>query len=121
MNEEEKTSDFDFDFDEWSRMAQEEPVKFESMRQQLIDDLIAQSPEHFKQRMIGLQWQVDQVRKQASNPMAACLQISQKMWNNVVGENGLLNALQEPRKILSTLEKAPAGKILSFERPKSGK
>ncbi|MEQ1816265.1 MAG: DUF3135 domain-containing protein [Nitrosomonas sp.] len=119
MNEEEKTSDFDFDL--WSKMAQEEPGKFELMRQQLIDDLIAQAPEHFKPRMIGLQWQVDQVRKQASNPMAACLQISQKMWNNVVGENGLLNALQEPRKILSTLEKAPVGKILSFERPKPGK
>lgn len=119
MNEEEKTSDFDFDL--WSKMAQEEPEKFELMRQQLIDDLIAQAPEHFKPRMIGLQWQVDQVRKQASNPMAACLRISQKMWNNVVGENGLLNALQEPRKILSTLEKAPVGKILSFERPKPGK
>ena len=119
MNEEEKTSDFDFDL--WSKMAQEEPEKFELMRQQLIDDLIAQAPEHFKPRMIGLQWQVDQVRKKASNPMAACLRISQKMWNNVVGENGLLNALQEPRKILSTLEKAPVGKILSFERPKPGK
>ena len=119
MNEEEKTSDFDFDL--WSKMAQEEPEKFELMRQQLIDDLIAQAPEHFKPRMIGLQWQVDQLRKQASNPMAACLRISQKMWNNVVGENGLLNALQEPRKILSTLEKAPVGKILSFERPKPGK
>lgn len=119
MNEEEKTSDFDFDV--WTRISQEEPEKFESMRQQLIDDLIAQAPAHFKPRMIGLQWQVDQVRKQASNPMAACLQISQKMWNNVLGENGLLNALQEPKKILSTLEKAPAGKILPFERPKSGK
>jgi hypothetical protein len=121
MNEEEKTSDFDFDFDLWSRIAQEEPEKFESMRQQLIDDLIAQAPAHFKPRMIGLQWQVDQVRKQASNPMAACLQISQKMWKNVLGENGLLNALQEPKKIIRTLEKAPASKILSFERPKSGK
>ncbi|WP_394807711.1 DUF3135 domain-containing protein [Nitrosomonas sp.] len=119
MNEEEKTSDFDFDL--WSKMAQEEPEKFELMRQQLIDDLIAQAPEHFKPRMIGLQWQVDQVRKQAINPMATCSQISRKMWNNVLGENGLLNALQEPKKILSTLEKAPAGKILSFERPKSGK
>lgn len=117
MNEEEKT----FDFDLWSKMAQEEPEKFELMRQQLIDDLIAQAPEHLKPRMIGLQWQVDQVRKQASNPMDTCLQISQKMWNNVLGENGLLSALQEPKKLIRTLEKVPAGKILSFERPKSGK
>lgn len=119
MNEEEKASDFDFD--QWSRMAQEEPEKFESMRRQLIDDLIAQAPKHFKPRMISLQWQVDQVRKQASNPMDTCLQISQKMWNNVHGENGLLSALQEPKKLIHTLEKVSAGKILTFERPKSGK
>lgn len=32
------------------------------------------------------------------------------MWNNVLGENGLLNALQEPGKTLVAVEKAPAGK-----------
>lgn len=119
MNEEEKIADFDFD--QWTRIAQQEPEKFEAMRQQMIDELIAQAPAHLKPRMTGLQWQVDQIRKQASNPMAACLQISQKMWANVLGENGLLEVLQEPKKIISTLEKAPAGKVLMFERPKSGK
>ena len=119
MNEEEKSPDFDFDH--WSGIARQEPEKFELMRQQLISDLIAQAPAHLKPRMTGLQWQVDQIRKQASNPMAACLQISQKMWANVLGENGLLQVLQEPKKILSTLENAPPGKVLSFERPKSGK
>ena len=119
MNEEEKISDFDFDH--WCKIAQQEPEKFEAMRQRMIDELIAQAPPHLKSRMTGLQWQVDQIRKQASNPMAACLQISQRMWANVVGENGLLEALQEPKKIISTLEKAPAGKVLMFERPKSSK
>lgn len=110
-----------FDFDQWSRIAREEPEKFEAMRQDMINELIAQAPAHLKPRMTGLQWQVDQIRKQAGNPMAACLQISQKMWANVLGETGLLKALQEPKKILHTLEQAPAGKVLSFERPKSGK
>jgi len=119
MNEEEKSSDFDFDH--WSRIAQQEPEEFELMRQRLISDLIAQAPAHLKPRMTGLQWQVDQIRKQAGNPMAACLQISQKMWGNVLGESGLLQVLQAPKKILSTLEKAPSGKVLSFERPKSSK
>jgi len=118
MDEEEKS---DFDFDLWSQMARQDPEKFEIMRQQLINDLIEQAPSHFKQRMIGLQWQVDQVRKQANNPMAACLQISQKMWNNVLGDKGLLNALQEPKTLLNTLKKEHTAKILSFERYKSNK
>ena len=118
--EEEKSPDY-FDFDQWSQLAQHEPEKFEVMRQQMIDELIAQAPTHLKQRMNGLQWQVDQIRKQANNPMAACLQISQKMWANVLGDNGLLKVLQEPKELLKTLENAPTAKVLTFERPKSSK
>ena len=73
-----------FDFDLWSKMARQDPEKFEAMRQQLINDLLAQAPPHLKQRMVGLQWQVNQIRKQAGNPLTACLQISQKMWTNVL-------------------------------------
>ncbi|QOJ24787.1 MAG: DUF3135 domain-containing protein [Gammaproteobacteria bacterium] len=119
MNEEEKTPDFDFD--QWCRIAQSEPERFEAMRQQMINDLIARAPSHLKPRMTGLQWQVDQIRNQAANPMAACVQISQKMWANVLGENGLLKALQEPKELLNSLEKAPVAKVLSFERPKPDK
>ncbi|MDE2388180.1 MAG: DUF3135 domain-containing protein [Betaproteobacteria bacterium] len=119
MNEKEKTPDFDFDY--WCKVAWEEPEKFEAMRQQMIDDLIAQAPSHLKPRMTGLQWQVDQIRKQASSPMAACVQISQKMWANVLGDNGLLKALQEPKALLNSMKNVPAAKVLSFERPKTGK
>lgn len=119
MNEEEKIPDFDFDY--WSRIAQHEPERFEAMRQQMINDLIAQAPSHLKPRMTGLQWHLDQIRNQAANPMAACLQISQKMWANVLGENGLLKALKEPKELLNSLEKAPVAKVLSFERPKPDK
>lgn len=120
MNE--KQSALDFDFDRWSEIARQEPEKFEAMRRQMIDDLIAQAPEHLKPRMAGLQWQVDQIRSQAGNPMTACLQISQKMWTHVLSENGLLNILKQPGKILSAPEKdMTTAKILPFERPETGK
>lgn len=119
MDKESNLSDFDFEV--WSQMAQQDPEKFEAMRQQLINDLIAQAPLHLKQRLTGLQWQVDQIRKQASNPMVACLQISQRMWDNAVGEKGLLDALQEPQKILNAIENESTGKILSFDKYKPGK
>lgn len=119
MNEKEKIPDFDFD--QWSMIAREEPEKFEAMRQDMINQLIAQAPDHLKPRMTGLQWQVDQIRKQADNPMAACLQISQKMWNNVLGEKGLLTVLREPKAFLDNIREEPGGKILSFERNKTDK
>lgn len=119
MSEEKKA--LDFDFDQWSKIAQLEPEKFEAMRQQMIDELIAQAPDHLKPRMAGLQWQVDQIRNQAGNPMAACVQLSQKMWAHVLSENGLLNMLKQPRKILTAMENPATAKVLSFERPKTDK
>ncbi len=119
MSKEKK--DIDFDFERWAQMARQDPDQFEVMRQQLIQDLIAQAPPHLKLRMEGLQWQVDQIRKQADNPMAACLQISQKMWNNVLGEKGLLTVLREPKAFLDNIREEPGGKILSFERNKTDK
>ena len=106
-----------FDFDRWSQIAQQDPEKFEAMRQQLLSDLLAQTPPHLKQWMIGLQWQVDQIRKQTSNPMAACLRISQRMWANVLEEKGL----SASKMIQNTPKAEPRGKVLSFERYKAGK
>jgi hypothetical protein len=119
MSEEKKA--LDFDFDQWSKIAQTEPEKFEAMRQQMIDNLIAQAPDHLKPRMAGLQWQVDQIRNQAGHPMAACLQISQKMWAHVLSENGLLNILKQPRKILNAMNDLPTAKVLPFEPPPKNK
>ena len=110
-----------FDFDLWCKIAQENPEQFEMMRQQAINDLIEQSPEHLRPRMIGLQWQVDQIRKQANNPLDACLQISTKMWEHVVGENGLLNVLQEPQNLQTPTTQESQGKIYSLDQYRSGK
>ncbi|MFT5394962.1 MAG: hypothetical protein ACI85N_000141 [Gammaproteobacteria bacterium] len=45
--------------------------------------------------MQGLQWQIDQVRATSANPMASCLKISQMMWDTTIGENGLVDHLQQ--------------------------
>ena len=119
MDEKKPTSDFDFDA--WSAMAQQDPDTFEIMRQQLIDDLIDKTPAHLRPRIIGLQWQIDQMRRQADNPMAACIQISNLMWDSVLGEKGLQNALRKPRSILDALKNKPPGKVLSLDRYKSNK
>ena len=94
----------DFDFDHWSSLARDDPEKFELMRQQLINEVMEQAPEHMKNRLEGLQWQVDQIRNQSDSSMAACITISQKMWDKVYGEKGLLDALNEPERILKSLK-----------------
>ncbi len=89
-----------FDFEYWSALAKNNPEAFESMRQKCLDELIAQAPVRARRRMEGLQWQIDLVRERSASPMAACLRISQMMWDSVTGENGLLEALESPEKLL---------------------
>jgi len=89
----------EFNFDEWAKLAKEDPDAFENKRQQMIQDVINKSSPKIKRRMQGLQWQIDQVRATSTNPMASCLKISQMMWDTTIGENGLvdhLNQLSDP-------------------------
>ncbi len=100
-------SNTEFDFDEWAKLAKEDPDAFENKRQQIIQDVIDKSSQKIKRRMQGLQWQIDQVRATSANPMASCLKISQMMWDKTTGENGLVDHLQilsEPGHIRDSLE-----------------
>jgi Protein of unknown function (DUF3135) len=85
----------DFDFDNWAKLAKEDPDAFEIQREKMIQELIESTSPDFRKRMQGLQWQIDQIRSTSSNPMASCLKISQMMWDNVLGEDGLLEHMQQ--------------------------
>jgi len=113
------TDDTDFDFDTWSRIAKTDPEQFEKMRQQLLNDLFEQAPDHLKQRLERQQWQIDQIRRQVANPLAACIQISQKMWDSVYGDKGLLMALEEPQKLMQSTKEENAAKVVSLRKFKS--
>lgn len=85
-----------FDFEHWAGMAKKNPEAFETMRKKCLAELIEQAPERVRRRMEGLQWQVEVIRERSANPMAACLSISQMMWDSVTGERGLLAAFEAP-------------------------
>jgi len=109
----------EFDFDHWVKVAEQDPEKFEEMRAALINDFMEQSPEKFRQRLEGLQWQIDQMRNKSSNPMDSCLAISKKMWGHFYGEKGLISALKEPERILqSNIDNTP-NKVVSIRNYKS--
>ncbi len=83
-----------FEFDKWAGMAADDPDTFEAMRRAAIDEVIASAPESSQPRLRGLQWRIDQERRRARTPLAACIRISQMMWESVTGESGLLRALR---------------------------
>lgn len=111
-----------FDFTEWSRLAARDPEAFERRRAHLLDQAIRQAPESRRHRLRCLQWRVDQIRRTKRTPMAACLEISRMMWDSVLGEDGLLDAikrLQEPgASSVAPGARRPA-RILAFPRQPS--
>ncbi len=82
-----------FDFEKWSSLASTDPEAFEQHRKQVINNFIQDLPEEKQQRMRCLQWRVDSVRRLAKTPLAACIEISNMMWDSIKGKNGLLEAL----------------------------
>lgn len=85
------------DFDDWARLAEHDPHGFERRRAEVIEEFIAQAPADKRHRLRCLQWRIDKIRETSSNPVAACMRISQLMWESVTGPRGLLPALESFR------------------------
>lgn len=84
-----------FDFDAWVKLARQDPQAFEEKRKRIIEDAIQGAPAHKQQRLRCLQWKLDKIRETSRTPMLACLHINRLLWENVTGEHGLLNSLQQ--------------------------
>ena len=69
------------DFDLWMQVAQDDPQRFEAMRQAAIDEFLATVPPERRLQLQRLQWRVDRVRERCTTPMAATIAISEMMWD----------------------------------------
>ena len=87
--------DEQFDFEYWAALAEGDPQAFEQARRDVLSSVIESAPADSQRRLNGLQWQIDQARGRAETPMAACLKISGMMWDTVLGEDGLVERLEE--------------------------
>ena len=81
------------DFEHLSKLASQDPDGFEAVRHEMIEELIDSASERCRRRLRGLQWQIDQVRVHSTNPMAACVSLSNMMWESFAGEEGLADTL----------------------------
>ena len=76
--------------------------------------MIQRMPEHKQQRMRCLQWKIDRVREQAANPVAACVKLSEMMWDSLVGPGGLREVLE--RFGNQDFTPPPKAKVLDFQK-----
>ncbi|MET0050653.1 MAG: DUF3135 domain-containing protein [Candidatus Thiodiazotropha sp.] len=90
-------SHFDYanpDFDDLLRLAQDDPERFEAVRQKTIATYIETLPDDRQDLMRRLQWRIDQERRNRT-PLSACIRISSLMWENLLGTQGLLGYMQK--------------------------
>lgn len=107
----------ELDFDEAMQLAQTDPEAFEQYRKDIIEALIARAPERNRQHLRRLQWRIEQERKLASNPIAACIKLYRMMWDSFAGECGLIDTLNNSRNSAHSLDSLrPKAKVLSMSR-----
>ena len=72
-----------FNFDEWLDLSKRDPETFESRRLESIEEFISSVPEDKQHRLRCLQWKIDRVREKMPTPLAACVAISDMMWDSL--------------------------------------
>ena len=113
QTEQAKTHHSLVDFDQFTELAKSDPDAFEAKRAEVIEQVIQSMPAHKQHRMRCLQWKIDQVRMQASNPMAACIKLSEMMWDSLVGPGGLREVLERVGD--GDFEPPPKASVLEFQ------
>jgi hypothetical protein len=107
-----------FDFDMWSDLSQKDPEAFEALRQKTVNEFIGSVDETKQTRLRCLQWKVDKVRERQKTPLAACVAISDMMWDSLERLNQLyydyenITSVQDGKRVLSPL---PSASIIPFQ------
>ena len=114
MNMTKSESSFRFDFEEWAKLAEQDPARFEDRRAQTISKAIDEVPQDKQQMLRRLQWKVDRVRELKSTPLAACIAITDMMWNTFHDLNRSYQWLGSHSDKSTPLEALPKATVLNF-------
>jgi hypothetical protein len=82
----------DFDFDKWAKLAREDPAEFERQREAVLRATIAAAPSEHRQRLEGLQFQLDMERQRSGSPLGSCVRLNSLMWAGFYRLRKQLNA-----------------------------
>ena len=106
-----------FDFDEWLDLLKRDPESFESRRLESIEELIISAPEDKQHRLRCLQWKIDRIREKMPTPLAACVAISDMMWDSLDKLNQLYHDCESVTSNQSgkrNMAPLPTAKIMQF-------
>ena len=100
----------EFDFKEWAKLAQSDPDRFEAKRNQVLNEAIRRVPADRQRMLRGLQWRVDRIRELKRTPLAACIAISDMMWETFGDLHSTYTTLANNK---------PGTKLVVKQRPKA--
>lgn len=103
-----------FDFDEWVKLAQDDPEAFERRRKAEIEAVINAASQESQERLRGLQWKIDMERAKASTPLAALVKIQGMMWDSFHKLNDKLQELCGDQSV--TPAQPREAKVLNFRK-----
>lgn len=86
MNNKQQATDqeqYQPDFDELLNLAKGDPELFEAKRLEYIEFFFNKVPTEKQRRLRGLQWQIDQARYLARNPLSSCMNLMNMMWDSL--------------------------------------
>ena len=107
-----KTQAKHIDFDYWLQLAQDDPEGFESLRSATLESHINRASDAQQTRLRCLQWRIDRIRDNAKTPMAACISISDLMWDTFHHLATGYKHLEHLRR--GRLEQLPSATVLEF-------
>lgn len=82
-------------FEALAALAKEDPIEFETLRDQLCKQLLEQAPEHISQHLKGLQFKINIERQRPKTPLKSCLELSKLMNNSLIELEKVLSNPQE--------------------------
>jgi hypothetical protein len=100
------------DFEILLRLAKQDPQALERLRQEHVNTAIESAPEAYRQRLAGLQFQIDGVRRTTKSPMASCIGISKMMHESLNSLKSFIDSNETPADMIPM----EAAKVLAFPR-----
>lgn len=107
-----------FNFNAWKKLHQEDPAEFEAKRENLLNSFIESAPPRQQRRLRGIKFRIDMIRRRSTNPLQACIEISEMMWESLNELNNCFNELEAKLYMRDPIEKTTpqTAKVLSFIR-----
>lgn len=87
-----------FNFDEWMRLAKDDPEAFEKRRVERLDAVLERASDKNRRRLAGLQFRIDRIRQKSRHPLGACMKLSSMMLDHCLRELPAVAEMIESRR-----------------------